>query len=310
MADERKVQFIETAMKLFAEKGYHSTSIQDIVEAWGISKGAFYHHFSSKEELMLAIVKHHFEKILSQFMNAKQEGESEKDLFIKQMAMQLEGIYSQKDFFQMIMAEHLPKVNNDIQRYLFKQRARVFNWYCQRLIDVYGEKIKKYAFDVTAILNGMIREYVFYMMLYPHMLRSEDIARFIVRRLDAIVDQFEAHEEPLLKEEMIRCFTEMEEQERHEQKKQIMAYIDRLKETLSSLSLDKKIHHQLHSALDTLEAEFANEEAAPREYVVKGILLYMESQNIQPLSEDLAVLTKMVQEYITNDRWETRRWQK
>lgn len=210
----------------------------------------------------------------------------------------------------MIMAEHLPKVNNDIQRYLFKQRARVFNWYFQRLIDVYGEKIKKYAFDVTAILNGMIREYVFYMMLYPHMLRSEDIARFIVRRLDAIVDQFEAHEEPLLKEEMIRCFTEMEEQERHEQKMRIMAHIDRLKEMLSSLSLDKKMHHQLHSALDTLEAEFANEEAAPREYVVKGILLYMESQNIQPLSEDLAVLTKMVQEYITNDRWETRRWQK
>lgn len=76
----RKVRFIETAMKLFAEKGYHATSIQDIVEAWGISKGAFYHHFSSKEDLMLSIVKHHFEKLFSQFMNDKPEGESEKKM--------------------------------------------------------------------------------------------------------------------------------------------------------------------------------------------------------------------------------------
>ena len=55
--DERRVRFIETAMKLFAEKGYHATSIQDLVEAWGISKGAFYHHFASKEELLLEVLR-------------------------------------------------------------------------------------------------------------------------------------------------------------------------------------------------------------------------------------------------------------
>lgn len=296
----RKVRFIETAMKLFAEKGYHATSIQDIVEAWGISKGAFYHHFSSKEDLMLSIVKHHFEKLFSQFMNDKPEGESEKKWFIRQIAMQIEGIVSQKEFFQMMMAEQLPKINENIQRYLFAQRARMFNWYCERLIDVYGEKIEKHVFDVAAILNGALREYVFYMMFYSNMLRAEDIAQFIVRRIDAIVVHFAAQEEPLLKKEMIRCFTEIEERERHERKTQIIAQIERLKEKVSSLTLDKKTHHQLHAALDTLEAEFANEQSTPREYVVKGILLYIESQHIQLLSEAIASLTEIVHEYMAN----------
>jgi TetR/AcrR family transcriptional regulator, cholesterol catabolism regulator len=308
MANERKIQFIETAMKLFAEKGYHFTSIQDIVEAWGISKGAFYHHFSSKEDLMLSIVKHYFEMMFSTFMNAKQENESEKEMLVKQITIQFEGIHSYKDFIQMMMAEQLPKISHDIQQYLFKQRARTFNWYCQRLIEVYGEKVERYVFDVVTMLNGMIREYMFYILFNPNMLlRSEEIARFIVRRLDAIVDSFEQHESPLLKKEMLCYFTEIEERERHARKKQIITHIARLKETLSSISLDKKTHHQLHSALDALEAELTNEQSAPREYVVKGILLYIESKKIQPLSNDLASLTEIVHEYITNDRWETRR---
>ncbi|MCZ0753972.1 TetR/AcrR family transcriptional regulator [Anoxybacillus sp. J5B_2022] len=300
MAKQRKVKFLEKAMKLFAEKGYHATSIQDIVEAWGISKGAFYHHFSSKEELMFEIVKYHLEKLLTPFMDAKPEGWSDKEWLTQQLTMQLEGIVSQKDFFQMMMAEQLPKINADIQRYLFAQRARVFNWYCQRLMDIYGEKVEKYVLDVAAMLNGILREYIFYMMFDPSMFRAEAIARFIVRRMDAIVAHFDADEEPVLKEEAIRCFTEIAEQEQHERKAQIIAGIGRLKEQVSALAVDKKTHHQLHAALDTLEAEFANEQATPREYVVKGILLYIESQRIQPLSEAVASLTELVHEYMTH----------
>jgi AcrR family transcriptional regulator len=303
MATERKIQFIETAMKLFAEKGYHSTSIQDIVEAWGISKGAFYHHFSSKEDLMLSIVKYHFEMLFSTFMNVKQENESEKEMLVKQITMHFEGIHSHKDFIQMMMAEQLPKISDDIQHYVFKQRAKIFNWYCKRLIEVYGEKVECYVFDVATMLNGMIKEYMFYMLFNSNnMLRSEEIARFIVRRLDAVVDSFEQHESPLLKKEMVRYFTEIEERERHERKEQIIAHIARLRETLSTISLDKKTHHQLHSALDTLEAELTNEQSELREYVVKGILLYIESQKLQQLSANLASLTEIVHEYITHQK--------
>jgi len=46
---------IETALQLFEAKGYHGVSINEIVEAAGTSKGGFYHHFSSKDELLFVI---------------------------------------------------------------------------------------------------------------------------------------------------------------------------------------------------------------------------------------------------------------
>ena len=38
-------------MKLFAEKGYDATSVDDITQAVGVAKGTLYYHFSSKEEI-------------------------------------------------------------------------------------------------------------------------------------------------------------------------------------------------------------------------------------------------------------------
>ncbi|MEG1567773.1 MAG: TetR/AcrR family transcriptional regulator [Anaerovoracaceae bacterium] len=50
---QRKI--IEESLKLFMEKGYEETTIQDIINAVGMSKGAIYHYFKSKEDIFDAI---------------------------------------------------------------------------------------------------------------------------------------------------------------------------------------------------------------------------------------------------------------
>ncbi len=54
---EETVQLIlDTAYRLFMEKGYERTSIQDIIDQLGgLSKGAIYHHFKSKEDILIAV---------------------------------------------------------------------------------------------------------------------------------------------------------------------------------------------------------------------------------------------------------------
>ena len=49
--EETVKKILNTAISLFLENGYEKTSMQDIVNALGMSKGAIYHHFKSKEEL-------------------------------------------------------------------------------------------------------------------------------------------------------------------------------------------------------------------------------------------------------------------
>jgi AcrR family transcriptional regulator len=54
---DRRLQLMEHAAKLFAERGYHPTSVADIVESLGVGKGVFYWYFSSKEELLSEILR-------------------------------------------------------------------------------------------------------------------------------------------------------------------------------------------------------------------------------------------------------------
>lgn len=53
-AERTRSSIVETAARAFAEFGYDGISLNELVEATGMSKGAFYFHFSSKEEVALA----------------------------------------------------------------------------------------------------------------------------------------------------------------------------------------------------------------------------------------------------------------
>ncbi len=54
--EERRTDILDAASRLFVTKGYGKTTIIDILEALGISKGAFYHYYKSKEEVLDAVI--------------------------------------------------------------------------------------------------------------------------------------------------------------------------------------------------------------------------------------------------------------
>ncbi|HEV3472654.1 MAG TPA: TetR family transcriptional regulator [Actinomycetota bacterium] len=56
---------VNAARELFAQKGFAATSIEDIVQAAGVTRGAMYHHFQSKEELFEAVFERE-EKLLTE----------------------------------------------------------------------------------------------------------------------------------------------------------------------------------------------------------------------------------------------------
>jgi AcrR family transcriptional regulator len=56
VADERRAQIMQAAMTCFARKGYHETTMDDIVAESGLSKGSLYWYFKSKKELFLSLL--------------------------------------------------------------------------------------------------------------------------------------------------------------------------------------------------------------------------------------------------------------
>jgi len=55
---ESKLKFLDAALHVIRAKGYTATRIEDVCEAAGLTKGSFFHHFDSKEELALAAADH------------------------------------------------------------------------------------------------------------------------------------------------------------------------------------------------------------------------------------------------------------
>jgi AcrR family transcriptional regulator len=56
-ADRRREQLLATGLRLFAERGFRATTIADIAEATGTAHGLVYHYFSSKDDLLTAILE-------------------------------------------------------------------------------------------------------------------------------------------------------------------------------------------------------------------------------------------------------------
>ncbi|UTW63402.1 TetR/AcrR family transcriptional regulator [bacterium SCSIO 12741] len=57
-------RILEQSMKLFADYGFKHTSINRIADACGIAKGTVYHHFKTKEDILLAIIQNYVEQMI------------------------------------------------------------------------------------------------------------------------------------------------------------------------------------------------------------------------------------------------------
>jgi len=55
---ESKAKLLEATLKVVREKGYSATRVEDVCAKAGVTKGSFFHHFKSKEDLALAAVAH------------------------------------------------------------------------------------------------------------------------------------------------------------------------------------------------------------------------------------------------------------
>ncbi|QHC60747.1 TetR family transcriptional regulator [Rathayibacter sp. VKM Ac-2760] len=60
---ESRARLLQTALRLFGERGVNGTSLQNIADELGVTKAAVYHQFASKDEIVLAVVQPAFARM-------------------------------------------------------------------------------------------------------------------------------------------------------------------------------------------------------------------------------------------------------
>jgi TetR/AcrR family transcriptional repressor of nem operon len=56
--DTARTRLLDAALRIVREKGFHATTVDELCAAAGVTKGAFFHHFRSKEDLGIAAAEH------------------------------------------------------------------------------------------------------------------------------------------------------------------------------------------------------------------------------------------------------------
>ncbi len=89
---QKRTYILETARKVFAEKGYKCVTMKDIVEACDISRGGLYLYFNSTEELFAEVLKMETEEVDDLFSDSINEDATASDilmLFLKEQKKEL-----------------------------------------------------------------------------------------------------------------------------------------------------------------------------------------------------------------------------
>ncbi|AMR05454.1 MULTISPECIES: TetR/AcrR family transcriptional regulator [Bacillus] len=269
---EKERLIIESAMKLFATKGVNATSVQEIVTASGISKGAFYLYFKSKDELLLATLRYYYDKIQKKMLDIEQESLLPREKFAKQLHCQFNDIQKHKEFIIMHARENAIPFNKEVEEFMMRMKLESHAFYRNSLLSIYGEKVMPYLLDLVIMVEGICRGYLELIILQAPEIDLSYVAAFILKRVDHLVDGLvESSEEPILHEEKLGEFLCKSELIKEQVKEHFLKEIIVFKRNLA----DQLEDDELLVTLDVLEAEIRL--LNPRIPVIRGMLANLEA---------------------------------
>jgi AcrR family transcriptional regulator len=141
-----KESIVRESIKLFEKKGFSETSIQDVVDALGVTKGTFYYYFNSKEELLMDIHLIYINKILQeqQLILANQDNNCKEKLL--DIAKLLIGSIENQGASARVFFREMRNLNDEHLTEIIKKRDQ-FRINVQELVET-GIKQREFRNDL------------------------------------------------------------------------------------------------------------------------------------------------------------------
>ncbi|WP_391208296.1 TetR/AcrR family transcriptional regulator [Psychrobacillus sp. L4] len=187
-------------MELFAKNGFESTSVQEITEACGISKGAFYLYFKSKESLLFSIFEVFIDKVSKKIVSVFEMDSSPKDKLELFLCIQFEEIDQYSDFILMLLREQTKPDETELFVLMQQMDTQLNDTLKELLVGAYGITIKRHIPDMTIMVKGLIKGYVELIIMYNRNFDYKKLANFLLYRIDSLVSGLTT---PFLEEDFI-----------------------------------------------------------------------------------------------------------
>src|ERR1039458_6783997 len=107
-ATQRREQLVSTAQRLFGERGYRATTMEDIANAAGVTKPLLYQHFTSKRALYLELVHRVSSELLEALGSANRRANGPRQMVENGFGGYFELIVTHEDSFRLLFGRHAP----------------------------------------------------------------------------------------------------------------------------------------------------------------------------------------------------------
>ncbi len=163
--EARKKDILDTALRLFSQKGYHNVKVDDIAEQVGLSKGTLYLYFENKEKLFFSIIRERADLLFKYLTEAVQCEQSFMKCFEKFIITYFHFFQEHEYFFKLIQTDK-SLMSGEEHKKFHEMTLDIYQIYFQILLDLVlrGQKqdvIRKMDPEaVTKMLRGMIDSYI------------------------------------------------------------------------------------------------------------------------------------------------------
>ena len=189
----KKQMILDAAVELFAEKGIEATSVQQITEKCGISKGAFYLHFKSKEQLTVAILDYFMQNALLEIDQAVNSVQTNDEKLYSYYFYSLSNFQQYKSLALIFLREQIAAVGElCFQKMMFYEGITMLT-IDEMLDSIYGDKIADSKYDLILFMQGMLKTYMNAFLFIKQSLDIDLTSRSLVEKTNLFAEHSSLH---------------------------------------------------------------------------------------------------------------------
>ena len=190
----KKQLIMDKALELFAQQGFKATSVQQITDHCGISKGAFYLSFHSKDELIFSIIDRfmmqHITKLDHLVTSAKSEHQTT-NLLYDFYYTSYEIISENRDFAKFFMKE-FQTVHEDLIEKLSYYDKLLEKTILILIEKVYGDKVTLSKYDLLYCIKSFMGMYVELILFRDFKLDVNLLSKTLVEKTNILAEHMKA----------------------------------------------------------------------------------------------------------------------
>ncbi|MFB7156707.1 MULTISPECIES: TetR/AcrR family transcriptional regulator [unclassified Lysinibacillus] len=155
----KKQLIMEKALELFSEQGFEATSVQQITERCGISKGAFYLSFKTKDELIISMVEHYLQQFVTDVDQVVRSSFSKDIIWVEFYKSIFQAFKKHAASARVFFNEKVLLTKKELFQKVIAYDADMSKSIIYMLEQLYQDELHETKYDVMYCIKGFMKSY-------------------------------------------------------------------------------------------------------------------------------------------------------